>query len=45
MRAAWEEAAGNKGAPVMDGVSIARWRRNWEERLSAMAAAVRANTY
>jgi hypothetical protein len=45
MRAAWEETAENKGAPGMDGVSIARWRHNWEERLTTMAAAVRANTY
>ena len=45
MRAAWEEVAAKKGAPGIDGVSIKRWRRNWEERLVNLAAAVRANTY
>jgi len=45
MRAAWEEVAEKKGAPGVDGVSIARWRRNWEERLVNLAQAVRANTY
>lgn len=45
LRAAWEEVAENKGAPGVDGVSIARWRRNWEERLVELSAAVRANTY
>ncbi len=45
MRAAWEEVAEKKGAPGADDVSIKRWRRNWEERLVNLAAAVRANTY
>ncbi len=45
MRAAWEEIAKKKGAPGVDEVSIKRWRRNWEERLVNLAAAVRANTY
>ncbi len=45
MRAAWEEVAAKKGAAGVDGVSIKRWRRNWEERLVNLAAAVRANTY
>lgn len=45
LRAAWEEVAENKGAPGIDRVSIKRWRRNWEERLADLAAAVRANTY
>jgi len=45
LRAAWEEVAAKKGAPGIDGISIARWRRNWEERLVNLAAAVRANTY
>jgi group II intron reverse transcriptase/maturase len=45
MRAAWEEVAAKKGAPGIDGVSIKRWRRNWEERLVNLGAAVRANTY
>jgi group II intron reverse transcriptase/maturase len=45
LRQAWEEVAANKGAAGIDDVSIARWRRNWEERLVNLAAAVRANTY
>ncbi len=45
MRAAWEEVAEKKGASGIDAVSIRRWRRNWEERLVNLAAAVRANTY
>lgn len=45
LRAAWEEVAENKGAPGVDGLSIPRWRRNWEERCANLAAAVRANTY
>jgi len=45
MRAAWEEVAEKKGAAGVDDVSIKRWRRNWEERLVNLAAAVRANTY
>ena len=45
MRAAWEEVAKNKGSPGVDGVSIQRWRRNWEERLVNLARDVRANTY
>ena len=45
LRAAWEEVAANKGAPGVDRVSIKRWKRNWEERLDALAAAVRTNQY
>ena len=45
MRVAWEEVAAKKGSAGIDGVSIKRWRRNWEERLVNLAAAVRANTY
>jgi group II intron reverse transcriptase/maturase len=45
LTAAWEEVAGKKGAAGIDEVSIKRWRRNWEERLVNLAAAVRANTY
>jgi len=45
MRAAWEQVAAKKGAAGIDRVSIKRWRRNWEERLVNLAAAVRANTY
>jgi group II intron reverse transcriptase/maturase len=45
LTAAWEEVASKKGAAGIDEVSIKRWRRNWEERLVNLAAAVRANTY
>ncbi|MDY7079928.1 MAG: reverse transcriptase domain-containing protein, partial [Chloroflexota bacterium] len=45
LRAAWEEVAENKGSPGVDGVSVRRWRRNWEERLANLARDVRANTY
>jgi len=45
MRAAWEEVAENKGSAGVDGISIKRWRRNWEERLINLAQAVRTNTY
>jgi group II intron reverse transcriptase/maturase len=45
LTAAWEEVAAKKGAAGVDEVSIRRWRRNWEERLVNLAAAVRANTY
>jgi len=45
LKAAWQEVAQNKGAPGVDQVSIERWKRNWEERIYALAAAVRANTY
>jgi group II intron reverse transcriptase/maturase len=45
LRAAWEEVAKNTGAPGIDGVSINRWRRRWEENLYNLAGAVWANTY
>jgi group II intron reverse transcriptase/maturase len=45
LRLAWQEVAENKGAPGVDQVSITRWERNWEERVHALAATVRANTY
>lgn len=45
LRAAWEEVARNEGRPGVDGVSIQRWRRNWEERLVNLARDVRGNTY
>jgi len=45
LTAAWEEVARKKGAAGADEVSIKRWRRNWEERLVNLSAAVRANTY
>jgi group II intron reverse transcriptase/maturase len=45
MRAAWEEVASQGGAPGVDGVSVKRWRRRWEERLVNLARSVKANTY
>jgi group II intron reverse transcriptase/maturase len=45
MRAAWEEVASKKGAPGVDGVSIKRWRRKWEENLYTLAGQVWGNTY
>ncbi len=45
MRRAWEEVRERKGAPGIDRVSLKRWERNWEERLTALADEVRANTY
>ena len=42
---AWEGVAENKGIPGVDDVSIAAWRRNWEERLVNLARQVRANRY
>jgi group II intron reverse transcriptase/maturase len=45
LRAAWEEVAGSGGMPGVDRVSIRRWRRNWEERLVRLSAAIRGNRY
>ncbi len=45
LRRAWDEVAENDGIPGVDAVSIARWRRNWEERLVKLAAAARGNQY
>jgi group II intron reverse transcriptase/maturase len=45
LRLAWNEVDENKGVGGVDGVSLKAWRRNWEERLANLAAAVRANTY
>ena len=43
--AAWEDVERKKGSPGIDRVSLKRWGRNWEERLSTLAEEVRANTY
>ncbi len=45
LRLAWNEVEENQGVGGTDGVSLKAWRRNWEERLANLAAAVRANTY
>ncbi len=45
LRRAWEEVAANKGIPGVDGVSIKRWERRWEERLHQLRAEVLAGRY
>jgi len=45
LRAAWVEVAGNAGAAGVDDENVAVWARNWEERLMALAADVRAGLY
>ena len=45
MNTAWELVQENKGAPGVDGVSVSRWRRNWEANLARLREQVMANTY
>jgi RNA-directed DNA polymerase len=42
---AWNDVRARKGAPGVDGVSVKRWGRNWEERLVDLRHAVMTNTY
>lgn len=42
---AWDAVAENAGVPGVDREGIRRFRRNWEARLAALAAAVRGNRY
>jgi group II intron reverse transcriptase/maturase len=45
LAAAWEAVAENQGIPGVDELSLRRFRRNWEERLVALADEVRGNRY
>jgi len=45
MNAAWEKVSAKKGAPGLDGISVARWERNWEENLRRLQHLVKTNTY
>ena len=42
---AWNDVRSHKGAAGIDGVSVKRWGRKWEERLVELRRAVMANTY
>lgn len=45
LRRAWVEVRDNDGAAGVDNVSLLEWQRTWQQRLVALAADVRANTY
>lgn len=45
LRQAWVEVSANDGAAGVDHETIAVWARNWEARLAALAADVRAGLY
>lgn len=45
LAAAWEAVAANAGMPGADRVGVSRYGRNWEERVTALADAVRGNRY
>jgi len=45
LRRAWVEMAANSGVAGVDHVSVAVWGRDWEARLLALAADVRAGRY
>jgi group II intron reverse transcriptase/maturase len=45
LRRAWNDIAENNGKAGVDNVTVQAWRRNWEERLVALAQEVRGNQY
>lgn len=45
MVCAWDEVAENHGMPGVDNISVARWRRNWEERLELLRLSVHTHRY
>jgi len=45
LRAAWENVAQNGGAGGIDGITIRRWRMDWETRLTELRQSVLGNTY
>jgi group II intron reverse transcriptase/maturase len=42
---AWEQVLANRAAPGIDGVTLARWGRNWQANLERLSHQVRTNTY
>ncbi len=42
---AWNDVQERDSAAGVDGVSVKRWARQWEERLATLRRAVKANTY
>jgi len=45
LQQAWQQVAANGGAPGNDGMTIAKFRENADQRLAALAADLRAKTY
>jgi group II intron reverse transcriptase/maturase len=45
MERAWEQVKANRGAPGEDGVTLARWERNWEANIERLRQQVHTNTY
>ena len=42
---AWNDVLRAGAGPGLDGLTVARWARSWEERLVELRRAVRGNTY
>jgi RNA-directed DNA polymerase len=45
LQQAWQQVAANGGAPGSDGMTIAKFRENADQRLAALATDLRAKTY